>query len=493
MVFLILSCLYNSVEMDKKDLFKELKAEVLGRQKILAKVCRQRQNSSVFDYANDWPLSGGIDKAAAEIIRNCLQGIYGTAVAGQAAEQLQTIPLVSTIDHHGILNHSFFVNSNLIFSLRKSLSFLICFSTAGVSLNNSSWPGCLVFTDSATGQLKRFSFFPDRQKTCTVLAAPALTEAGVNAVLARIGRDKILKPEQKEKLLGLVKETVMRQEVLSLPSFSGQASLISTGLWQKIFPQASGVVYLPVEDVVSRLITEKISRDKNHALYKLFFSPPGWQLVEKYFQGSLGAFSAFHKGSFLFWAVNDKGRRVHLHRQGQKLRDHDFAVELNPEAVSAALAKKDIYPTSLVCFLVLLYYRITCLGGFNQVNWLTDIKNKFVSLLGEMGEANLAKSIAGAVTDNFAEGNLAFLLRDNKLIKATGIDLFLSGDKQLFEKYRQLSRLMTVGESIESLLPEIYRVIIPERERKKGLLSLTGEEIVKNSGLEEKIRRVLAG
>ncbi len=182
---------------------------------------------------------------------------------------------------------------------------------------------------------------------------------------------------------------------------------------------------------------------------------------------------------------------MHLCREGRKLVGEGIEIDLVPDAVADAFRKKIIYPTSLVCFLVLLYYRVTCLGGFNQVNWVTEIKEKFLGLLGEMNRPDLIGQIEPVATKNFAEANLAFLFKGSRLIKATGIDIYLSGlNAHLL--YQNLAKELTLKESIESLLPEIYRVIVPAGERDPDFLSLTDEAIAEQNGMAEKIRKALS-
>ena len=472
--------------------FEQLKVVVFGRQKVLAKIYQEHGAKNLYEYVNGWSLGSGagLEDVFLRTLREALAEIYSANLAGEVALQLRAVPLVSTIDHHGILNHPFFVNSNLVFSFRDRQKYLLCLSTAGVSLNNSSWPGSLVF-NSKVGLLRRVSFFPDKLKTSCVLSAPPLGAGHMQKVLGMVDKDIDFSPHEKVKLQDLVKETFSAMGKSKFTDFSGQASQISSSFWQKFFPGAPGVVYLPVENLIEKLITEVIIPDAGHFLHQLFFTNEGLRLLEKYFTGTLGTFSGGHKRSFLFWGVDSKGRRVHLCREGRKLVGEGIEIDLVPDAVADAFRKKIIYPTSLVCFLVLLYYRVTCLGGFNQVNWVTEIKEKFLGLLGEMNRPDLIGQIEPVATKNFAEANLAFLFKGSRLIKATGIDIYLSGlNAHLL--YQNLAKELTLKESIESLLPEIYRVIVPAGERDPDFLSLTDEAIAEQNGMAEKIRKALS-
>jgi hypothetical protein len=141
---------------------------------------------------------------------------------------------------------------------------------------------------------------------------------------------------------------------------------------------------------------------------------------------------------------------------------------LNAKDLIAGLKERRVYPTTLTCFVVMLFFQITCVGGFNQTTWLGQIKDKFSALLRdeclEGKYLGLAEKIKPVSTDNFAEGSLAFL-KSNRAIKATGIDILLEDDPNSYRKYLKLSQSVSLAESIEAELPEIYSVVVPATER----------------------------
>jgi hypothetical protein len=474
------------------DALNRLKAEVFAKQKTLAKIYKEFGEQSLFDYAQGWKVSlvSKNTRAFFDSAGSLLQKVYPESVVNEALIQTGQMPLVSTIDHHGILNHPFFVNSNLIFGQRRGLKYLLCLSTAGVSLNNSSWPGCLLLS-RPDGQTERLSFFPDRLKTRAVLTANNFSKEDSARVENQIKTLDFLPFDGRQRLLGLIQEIFHSPELFNFKNFAAQASYVSGALWEKIFPDAPKLLYLPLESLISDIIVKEIAANKDHLLYKLFFTAPGWDSIEKYFSGTLGAFGGGHKGSFLFWGIDGKGRRIRLARQKDKLYHGDFAVSSSAESIVGGLQTGKLYPTSLICFLVLLYYGVTCLGGFNQVNWLTDIKEKFADLLAGIGEKDLAAWILSVPTENFAEGSLAFgISPQGQIYKPTGLDLFLRNDPGIYEKYRQLASKITLGESIDAALPEIYKIITPAPDRIGSLADLTESTAINESGLADKVREI---
>lgn len=479
-VFILSGAGYNILNMSDINL---LKSAVFGRQNVLAKIYAQQGSVSLFDYVTGWQTgSGSVNESTASIIRD-LAGKYLTHNEAQELFlQIQSHPLVSTVDHHGIFGHPFFLNANLLFSLRKELKYLPVFSTNGVSLNNSSWPGCLVLTNPKTGVLERLSFFHDGHKTKTVFGADKISPVETARVLEQIKNLSFLSFRQKEKLTRLVERVFLSPHVLEQNNFSDQTCVISHMLWQEIFPSAPKLVYLPLEDITAQILIKDIAANPSHILHKLFFTPAGWQLTEKYFTGLRGAFSET-RGSFLFWGVDEEDKRMALHREGLKIKDLGLKVEhqLTSEVISSSLGKRTIYPTSLVCFLVMLTYNFNCLGGFNQTSWLTEIKEKFIALLMEMGENGLSEQVNKVVTDNFAETPLAFSYTNGLLTKPSLLDLYLNSVD--YESLEQRAKKITLAQSLETELPEIYKIAVPQADRLVSLSAINPTQIAENNGL----------
>lgn len=470
------------------DNFESLKQEVFARQKTLAEIYYDFGHKTVFDYVNSWQEAIAVPELAALAaqIKALLLETYPADLTEKILLQFSSNPIASTIDHHGILNHPFFINSNLIFGQKQNLKYLLCLTTSGISLNNSSWPAGLLLT-GADGKLKRLSFFPDKIKTHPVLGAKALAPRDLDKIFYQIQADAQLSGAEKEKLRDLLENLFSDGKIYSLPDFSRQASVLSMRLWDKIFSNAPAVVYLPLEDLVSRVLINIVAKNSDHFLHSLLFTEDGWNLTEKYFRGAAGGFGNGQKGSFLFWGLDAFGRRTRIYRQGLTLSDGELMTfNLSADGLAAALGDKKLYPTSLVCFLVLLYYNVTCVGGFNQVNWLSEIKQRFLQLLTEAGLSELAQKVATLPTKNFAEGNLAFVKKDGRLIKATGLDIFLNGNN-LYENYQKLAQTLTLGQSLETLLPEIYRIVVPKEQLKNQLLKFDDMKITSLNGSMEKI------
>jgi hypothetical protein len=457
-----------------------LKANIFDRKATLGSIYTRFQDVSIYDYVNQWP------KAALQtsnIFSRHLE-LLAREIYGEDARQLMSEynknSLVSTIDHHGILNHPFFLNSNLIYSLKKDTSCLICLTTTSISLNNSSWPGCLVVGNEEGSALQRLPLFLDKDKNKAVLALRAFNKQDVGRLINRIEHEVSLPVEIREGIKQLVAEE-FGTKIFEAKNFSVQASHISTQLWNKFFPQAPKIFYIPLEKLVCNVVIELLET-KNELFTTLLCRPEGWEALHKNFLGTPGAFTSAAKGSFLFWGVNSKGERVHMSFEKNKLVGEGAEVALSAQEIIYSLKEGTLYPTTMVCFLVLLYYSVTCLGGFNQVNLLTATKEKFASLLANFGQKDLSVRISSVPTENFAEMDLAFLVRNGNIVKATGVDVYLQKSPNIYNSFVELSKRLTVGQSLEAALPGIYKVITPQTLQNKKLLALTASEIAEFNG-----------
>ena len=458
----------NNEKAMKQDINLLIEA-VLKKPNALGKIYKQYGQLSLFNYVNSWPVNNNVlDSGFIQLLEEVFKE-YCPTESHQVIQQIINLPLVSTIDHYGILNHPFFINSNLVFSLKANIKYLICLPTAGVSLNNSSWPGSLM--RFSPKNKTRWSFFADKDKHLPVLSAPAIKAE--NKLIARLPKD----------ISDIWKETKAFEE----KTYLKQASLLSSNLWHSIFPDAPKVIYVPLETLINRMLTDLIIPNPAHPLHTLFFSLEGWQWLEQYFLEAKG-FCGKNFGSFIFWAINTAGKRERLEKYQDALIGSQLKYELDLAQITHSLKSGTLYPTSLVCFMVLMYYGLTMIGGFNQVNWLTEIKERLMKLWTEVGEINLVKQLVNLPTENFAEGNLSFLFSHQAIYKPSAIDIVFYKDKALYKKYVALSKQLTVAESLQTLLPEIYKISVPKVQRSLRLEKITEDEIINEIGLTQKVR-----
>ncbi len=361
------------------------------------------------------------DPAFLKIVEKWLQNLYGPDLAKKCIGQLRKNPLVSTVGHLGLWGHPIFLNADVIFTLHfKQDEMPVLFSCESVSLNNtSSWSGSVIYHEN--NEQRRVSFFPDRLKTLPVFSAPALTV------------EDIKKFNEKHGELGAKFADAFYIDT-SLPNFSLQACKASRVFWQKVFPSAPKTIFLPVESVVLDYLLE-VFKDPGHILSRLVFSEQGRALWEKYLH---------EEHTYMFWGIDEKGRR-------EPLKDL-------PEDVIGLLKTRKIYPSSPLYFVVFLLTGFACVGGFTQTTWLSAVKSKFIDMLEEMGEKELALKVGPVPTKNFGESTLVF----EGLVSA--MDLYLQG-KDLYQEFSLRAEKMTLKESLNLAMPTIYSVVVPKEEQ----------------------------
>jgi hypothetical protein len=140
--------------------------------------------------------------------------------------------------------------------------------------------------------------------------------------------------------------------------------------------------------------------------------------------------------------------------------------------------------------MVSLYYGMKCLGGFSQVNDLTKTKEAWISLLRAMGDHAEAEAVQPVQTKELGGDGMVlpyYAIAHEEFVPATGIDMVLQPGATLFEKYIARSKLVTLSEMMDPMLPEIYGVLYAAPERDQRLISLTPEQILRATGLQRKL------
>jgi hypothetical protein len=174
--------------------------------------------------------------------------------------------------------------------------------------------------------------------------------------------------------------------------------------------------------------------------------------------------------------------------------ENEMTLPLTPSAIAQALAEKMIFPSMLLCYVVVsLYYGMKCLGGFCQVHDLTVIKTAWQQLLAEAGEEAEAQALTPVQTKELGGDGmvLAYLRSDaNVLVPATGLDMITYSGDTSFKKYIAFSKALTLSEVMSPMLPEMYTVLYPFPERDTELTVVSPEQIARATGLSEKARQI---
>ncbi|UPA22157.1 hypothetical protein K8942_03785 [Candidatus Peribacteria bacterium] len=490
-----------------------LQHAVGARRPVLNEVLRKHGERALFDYANDYvdvnlnpPIIQRQDECLS-VLHEFANERFGMEVADGVVKQLRQYYFVSTADHVGPVTHPFFVNSNLLTALTEhghqdpSLQYIIDLPCTNISLGNSSFPRGLLFSSATKGALQthKLAFLPSNAHSSSVHHfRPYMAEEIVK--IQKQLREKVQNGDVDkaigDKIHDLIEEIYNQPSVLACKHYSDQVAKTNFHLWSKFFG-ASGVklpklVYLDQEEVVIRLLT-KFHLNQDTVIHHILFDPNYESFVNDYFEGIFGSFSRKDQmGTYLFWAL-PAGEKLNqqLWRKGNRLvtQDESFSVELQPEAIHDALMRGELIPSLLLNFMTLsFYYGLKCLGGFNQVNYLTLMKNAYIRMNVDFGNYRSIECCARAQTKEICDGlTIAFIRHGDQIALANGLDLCLYDDAESWQRLVELSKSLTLQEAINPLLPEIYKISYNDSELHPQLLELTDMTINEHTGLNKKL------
>lgn len=489
--------------------FDALVSAILERRPVLKEIMAVHGRESLFDYARK-----NLMNPVLPPFPNRSVEFFDTfeRCTGRPRTALEKFFSASTADHHGPLTSPFFVSPNLLLAIAAEedavcrQDFVTVLPGANVSLNNSSFPRGLLFhaADSKTGELnmQRLSFLPSNSHAATLYGFRAYTADELKKIYAQIREKKslgIIGAEIEERLHTVISEIYEAPAVFSQSDFSGQMTAGNFELFRRFFHDDGGaakhpdLIYYPQENLTRELLLNN-HIGKGTLIDRVLFHEKESALAIKLFDGIHGAFEAASgSGTHFFWGISGKKHlTVSLRLQDGYLvsRDGDLKIEITPDALSDALRQGQLVPSLLCNFLVLaLYYGLRCLGGFNQVNYLTQMKNQWRKLLEEIGAAGeLAglqkvetKGLIGDLTVAFAQG------RSGQLVPATGLDLILHKNPETWNCIRAVAKKMTLEHAMYPLFAEFYKIVVPAAERKAALEKIRPDDVIEFLGLREEM------
>ncbi len=513
-------------------ILQALREAIWKRRPILGEIMQKHGDKILHAYSRDFMdvnPSPRLDARKPELIeevRLLTEERLGADMAGRVARQLTKFPLVSTTDHHGPIDHPFFVNANLISGIPYAergdpdLSTLIVLSFSGVSVNNGdAYPRGILFHGGVgpSGNFTRLPILPDKLKMGVVYASRGYTRDDLTkaeAELAKKEKTGEIAPGRGDRIRALMEEIFAREDVLSKPDLNAQVTVVNSHLWPRLFHPPAGaspsdraaipvpdLLYLEIETLVTRLLLRWHLADTTSLLYRTLFDPRLMSLIHERFNGIPGAFSLEKGwGTYFFWAMDEKLHRVRLmlSADGTRLTSHDGVISIpwTPEALAEALTIKRIHPSMLLSYLtVSLYYGMKCLGGFCQVNDLTRTKEEWMRILRETGEDEEARAVEPVQTKELGGDGMVlpyFPTTGGSFVPATGIDMILHEGDTRFEKYLERSRHVTLSEMMQPMLTAMYQVLYTAAERDPRLLSASPEQILRATGLQDKLTQGFA-
>ncbi len=503
-----------------------LKQAIWNRRPILEKIMRLHGQEKLSNFTkyflsiNSHPQLDARRSELVSVAKEIISQRLGKTIGDEVARQLEAYPLVSTTDHHGPIDHPFFVNSNIIMALSflqkkiNVLKHLVVFSFSSISLNNASaYARGILFHGgiNGTNNLIRLPFFPDKEKMGVVYKSRPFNATDIQR--AHLDLDKRMSqgnitPERCNHVHQIIDELIATPAIIATPDLLTQITKLNYELWPFMFhPTHEAVdanqgaipnlVYLDIETLASTLLIRYHLHNSRSPIYRMLFDSKMRERAMELFDGIHGAHTRQNNlGTTFFWALNENNHRKQLELRDGRLfsENSDTGISISPEPINRALAEKRIFPNMILCYLIIsLYYGMKCLGGFSQVNDLTQTKMAWQQLLREKGEITEAEAVEPVQTAAFGGDGLVLSYLSTptgSIVPATGIDMILENIDTRLEEFQSLAHSITVEEMMYSMLPEMYTVLYAAQERDTTMQALTPELILKSTGLHAKLVKI---
>jgi hypothetical protein len=373
--------------------------------------------------------------------------LLGEEAAAMAREELKQSPAVLTANHHGVDYFAQSVQGTLLFSQRKlpngqkakTVPVLACGS---ISMNNLTYPrGMLAYDLHPEKKLSGVTKIPIFSNRVTGKAVTWVPNYDLDSIkrteksVLRMVREKRLSEQSAKVIIDILHNEYLSPELLALDKYSDQAVILNSQLWSRMFTSISPrpeLLYLEMEKVCSILLKKDLMNVQSLLSFILFDSElrkvvltslnqvKGCWVKEELEQRWLDKdcpqkLKSKSCGTFLFWWIDEEGRRVPLlpvKIQGRELlrgvddRGKTVELPLENKSLSALLDAGQLLPSVFACFLSMTLARgITCAGGYYQAEYLALMKQGlFNALKSVQGYEDLAAIIVQARTDSYLSG-----------------------------------------------------------------------------------------
>ncbi|MBP6913465.1 MAG: hypothetical protein KBC00_02550 [Candidatus Levybacteria bacterium] len=421
------------------------------------------------------------------VIEKEVARLLGVKIARSVIKQLKGNDSVSSIQHSVPLGHPYILNATFQEALpyfggsNPNLQNVIVMANSLASFNNYSSPKAdalhLLTSDEINNQ--QFSFFGQTSEAFpTIFHKPygenAIEEMKKRAINLRQS-NKITK-ENMQNIMDLFEEVYSSPHVLSQGNYLDQLTVLNYYLFKRLMQgykkQIPNLVFLS-QELITLSLLEANHMNTSTILGKIIFNKDYAMTFLEEFDGLNGAFNTQKDtGTFLFWA-RPKGNE---HRERLKLGENElislnsnYRLELTPEAISDAIKREELIPSTSLVFLVLVfYYGLSLGGGLAQVNNINALKKAYFSFLKkreEGGEDLLV--LDSCVADNLviSRPSVLYMQKDLKRIPVTGMDIIVYGKNITnWDKIIESTKQIAITDILTRLYPFYYQQFVENKE-----------------------------
>lgn len=360
-------------------------------------------------------LSNLVEEKIRRIFENTDYLQNGEIDTEEIKQQLEQMPILSNADHHGLLCHKVLLNSNLLYSdfLKKyKYKYIITLATGNIPLKNPSFPRGFYFKQ------EKFNFFRSKDEKTPVFlldkkislnSSPSLEDFILNL------KDKKLSVDEKAFLHYLFFEELDIQYAdQQYNNFSDQVTYLNFKLWKLFFKKnirkdIPHLIYLENNSIFRDYLVKEI-RKPDSFFSTILFDRKIRKIFLNNFKNIPGCWGDDF-GSQLFRGISGKKTFVNLtvHEETNSLIGKGFDLKIEKEPIEQALLNKSIIPTLFLDFLILTFIEgFVALGGFNQIEYLSQMQKAHVKTLRQTGMNELADTFETRVTDALICGFLPF-------------------------------------------------------------------------------------
>ena len=411
-------------------------------------------------------------------------------IIDQLDVSLKKNPVASTADHHCIINHPVYLNSNILLSLfagdfSQKESLVIAppvLSFSAIPLNNTAYPRGFLLA-SPQGE-KRFSFIGSKKRHRSIYAADPLvfSDGEIDRWIKNNG-EKFTKKE-----IGLIEkfllELMSNTGINDYKSYSDQIDVINRWIWSQFFPETE-LRFFPIEKITKKFFEETLFKNRDLPIYDFFFNMPcGKQ--DQLFNGIYGAWDLdkleswkYGGGTSFFWGINSEKRMIALKREKGFLMasDKNFnPVKWKLEDIIEALKKNRIVPSILTNYLIVAgHYGIYCSGAFNQIGYLSPILKQY-----QKGLLTISKEESeriGKVLSGGVHAFLYFLFGETKKKVVPLCSLNILQQKEKIEAIPNILKKVTLNEVFNITAPLIFPFIVEPEIKDK--MSFSFDNVLK--------------
>lgn len=414
--------------------------------------------------------NGTLSPVLRKILSEIVAERFGRELSSVTSDTFAKISSIDTAGHGGVLSEDTLIQGHLIGAraIKESgYKLLLTLACGVVPMNNSTWPrGFFV-------QGERESIFPKSFDRIGFYECSAFT------------KDQLIKSKSSE---ASPRKKAVIEFIEAIPgifeheTFATQTSIINHLLWMECFERRGEFpefVQLLLEEVTSQLVIHSI--ETNDYIAQILFSLSIRTKVLERLSGLPGTWNLeTKKGTHFFWAAAGDFRNASLWVEGDVLRGKkDY--RLTPDEILSGLKSRELVPSVFLSLLSLLKNGVRCLGGYHQVYYLPEYRDRLKRIRDE--EPELGKVMTEEDNRNLCCMNLinlsygpVYLVDDENPNQFAFIDSFLLNPERAAEAWKSLDEVTLLRASVLNL-KRWYQEIVPKSSWDKDLKGVSIDQI----------------